>query len=375
VCYPDRVRDPYDILGVDRSATQDEIKSAFRRLASQHHPDKNPGDDGAHHRFKELNAAYQILSDPQKRAAFDRFGEAAIGTAGGGQGPFGGVPFDMGDLNIDGFFGDLLGALGIKVGERGALQKEVRITFEEASFGCTKEVKYERIELCEACAGSGSAPGATTQLCAACGGRGRMRYQQGVFPIAIERPCSRCRGSGRVVVDPCTTCRGAGLVGNRVRTIEVTIPPGIENGATRVVERGGNVSRPDRPPGELELTIRVSPHDFFRRAGDDIVCSMPISFAQAALGGELEIPTLEGKGKLRVPPGTQPGTVLRVKGKGIPRRVAGGRGDQLVEVTVEVPTRLSASQKELIAKLAEELGQTVEPQQASFMEKLRALFE
>jgi molecular chaperone DnaJ len=370
------VRDPYDILGVDRSATQDELKAAFRRLASQHHPDKNPGDDGAHNRFKEINAAYQILSDPQKRAAFDRFGEAAMGSPGGQPGnPFaGGVPFDMADLNIDGFFGDLLGALGIKVGDRGVLQKEIKVTFEEAAFGCTKEIKYERVEACEPCGGSGSTPGSSVEACSACGGRGRVRFQQGVLPIAIERPCSRCRGTGRVVVDPCKSCRGAGLVGNRVRTIEVTIPPGVENGATRVVERGGNVTRPDRPPGELELTIRVSSHEFFRRAGDDIVCSLPISFAQAALGSEIEIPTLEGKGKLRVPPGTQPGTVLRVKNKGVPRRVAGGRGDQLVEVTVEVPTQLTPTQKDLIAKLAEDLGQSVQPQQASFMEKLRALF-
>ena len=288
----DAVRDPYDILGVDRSATQDEIKSAFRRLASQHHPDKNPGDDGAHHRFKEINAAYQILSDPQKRAAFDRYGEAAMGGPSQPSSPFGGAGFDMADLNIDGFFGDILGALGIKVGDRGALQKEIRVSFEEAAFGCTKEIKYERVEACEACSGSGSAPGSAAKQCTACGGRGRVRFQQGVFPIAIERPCSTCRGTGRVIVDPCHTCRGAGLVGNRVRTIEVTIPPGVENGATRVVERGGNVIRPDRPPGELELTIRVSGHEFFRRTGDDVVCSLPISFAQAALGSEIEIPTL-----------------------------------------------------------------------------------
>jgi molecular chaperone DnaJ len=201
-----------------------------------------------------------------------------------------------------------------------------------------------------------------------------VRFQQGVFPIPIERPCSRCHGTGRVVVDPCKTCRGAGLVGNRPRTIEVTIPPGIENGATRTVERGGNVTRADRPPGELELTIRVSTHEFFRRAGDDVICALPISFAQAALGSEIEIPTLEGKGKLRVPPGTQPGTVLRVKGKGIPHRMTGGRGDQMVEVNIEVPTQLTATQKELIARLAEDLGESVQPQQASFMEKLRALF-
>jgi molecular chaperone DnaJ len=369
------VRDPYDILGVDRAATQDEIKAAFRRLASQHHPDRNPGDDGAHHRFKEINAAYQILSDPQKRAAFDRYGEAAMGGVGAQPGnPFGGMPFDVGDLNFDGILGDLLGALGIKVGERGVLQKEIRISFDEAAFGCTKEIKYERIEACDACSGSGSAPGAKVDSCTACNGRGRVRFQQGLLGLAVERVCSRCRGTGRVVLDPCKVCRGAGLLGNRSRTIEVTIPPGIESGATRVVERGGNVTRPDRPPGELELTIRVSPHELFRRSGDDVVCPLPISFAQAALGGELEIPTLDGKIKLRVPPGTQPGAVLRVKGRGVPHRMSAGRGDQLMEVTIEVPTQLTPSQKELIAKLATELGESVQPQQASFMEKLRALF-
>src|SRR5262249_51277577 len=280
------VRDPYDVLGVDRSATQEEIKSAFRRLAAQHHPDKNPGDQGAHQRFKELNAAYQILSDPQKRAAFDRFGPAAVGAQ-GSTGPFGGMPFDMSELNIDGIFGDLLGALGIKVGDRGTLQKDLRVTFEEAAFGCQKDISYDRIEPCGDCSGSGAAPGSTTERCSVCNGRGRVRYQQGVFPIAIERPCSRCRGTGRIVVDPCKDCRGAGLV-SRSRTIEVTIPAGIENGATRVVEQGGNVTRPDKAAGDLELTVRVAAHAFFRRVGDDIVCALPISFAQAALGSEIE---------------------------------------------------------------------------------------
>jgi molecular chaperone DnaJ len=279
----------------------------------------------------------------------------------------------MSDLNIDGIFGDLLGALGIKVGDRGTLQKEIRIAFDEAAFGCQKDITYERIEPCSDCTGSGAAPGSKTETCSACNGRGRVRYQQGVFPIAIERPCSRCRGTGRVVLDPCKACRGAGLV-SKSRTIEVTIPAGVENGATKIVERGGNVTRTDRPPGELELTIRVGQHPFFRRVGDDIVCSLPISFAQAALGGDIEIPTLEGKGRLRVPPGTQPGTVLRVKSRGIPRRVMGGRGDQLVEITIEVPTQLTVAQKELITRLAEELGESVQPQQATFMEKLKSLF-
>jgi molecular chaperone DnaJ len=369
------VRDPYEVLGVDRSSTQDEIKSAFRKLAGQHHPDKNPGDEGAHERFKELNAAYQILSDPSKRAAFDRFGPAGVGEGGPVAGaPFAaGMPFDVGDLNIDGIFGDLLGALGIKVGDRGTLQKELKITFEEAAFGCTKDITYDRVEPCGDCSGSGAAAGSKMERCSACNGRGRVRFQQGVFPIAIERPCSRCRGTGRVVTVPCVACRGAGLVA-KPRTIEVTIPPGIENGAQRLVERGGNVTRPDRPPGDLELVVRVAPHPFFRREGDDVVCTLPVSFPTAALGGELEIPTLEGKGKLRIPPGTQPSSVLRVKGKGIPRRVRGGRGDQLVEVTIEIPTELTPKQKELVAELGRALGEDVQPQQATFMEKLRALF-
>lgn len=367
------MRDPYDLLGVDRSATQDEIKSAFRKAANRHHPDKNPGDEGAPQRFKEVNAAYQILSDPQKRAAFDRFGPAAVGGAGGAGSPFGGMPFDVSELNIDGLFGDLLGALGIKVGDRGHLQKELRLTFEEAAFGCEKELTYDRAESCDDCAGGGSAPGSKPDRCSACNGRGKVRFQQGVLPIAIERPCSRCRGTGRIVKDPCKTCRGAGLAA-KSHTVEITIPPGVENGATRVVERGGNCVRPDRAPGDLEVVLRVTPHELFRRSGDDVVCARPITFAQAALGGEIEIPTLTGRGKLRIPPGTQPGTVLRVRGKGIPRRMMGGRGDLLVEVTIEVPTQLTEDQMELIRKLAEELGESVQPQQATFMEKLKSLF-
>lgn len=369
------MKDPYEVLGVERSASQDEIKAAFRKAAAKHHPDRNPDDPGAGQRFKELNAAYQILSDPKKREMFDRFGVGDGPGARGGNPFAGGMPFDVNDLNIDGIFGDLLGALGIKVGQTPPLQKELKITFEEAVFGCTKELTYERAEPCGECNGSGAAPGTTPETCGMCQGRGRIRVQQGMIPIAIERTCPTCKGAGRSVKDPCKLCRGPGVV-NKARTIEVTVPAGVDNGATRMVERGGNYARADRPAGDLELVIRVTPHEFFRRVGDDVVCSLPISFPQAVLGGELEVPTLDGRGKLRIPAGTQSGTVLRIKGKGVPKRMMSGRGDQLVEVTVDVPRQVDAEQKRLIEELAQALGNKIQPvsPEPTLLEKLKSFF-
>lgn len=366
------MKDPYEVLGIDRSSTQDDVKAAFRKLAAKHHPDRNPDDPGASQRFKELNAAYQILSDPKKREMFDRFG---IGDGTRAPGAQQGFPFDMSEINIDGIFGDLLGALGIKVGQAAPLQKEVKITFEEAAFGCQKELTYDRVEPCTDCSGSGAAEGTTPDVCAFCKGRGRVRVQQGVIPIALERPCGQCKGLGRTVKDPCKTCRGAGLVAKE-RTIEITIPAGVENGATRLVERGGNYTRAERPPGDLELVIRVTPHELFRRVGDDIVCSLPISFPQAALGGEIEIPTLDGRGRLRIPAGTQPGTILRVRGKGVPRRMMSGRGDQLVEIKLEVPKSLDDQQRRLVSELADALGNKIQPSEPerTFMDRLKNLF-
>lgn len=370
LCYLGGVRDPYEILGIDRNASPDEVKAAFRRLAPKYHPDRNPDDPTAQERFKEINAAYQVLSDPQKRAAYDRFGDAAFG-GGGGPGQVNFVDFE--NLNLDGILGDLLRGFGIRTGDRGDLRKEITISFVEAAFGCEKDLTYERIEACSDCRGAGSAPGHVGEVCSVCSGRGRIRYQQGMFPIAVERTCSRCRGTGRIVTHPCSTCRGAGLV-SKSRTITITIPPGIEHGASRIVERGGNVTRPDRPPGDLDLVITVEPHPFFKRVGDDVTCTVPISFAQAALGDEIEVPTLEGRGKLRIPPGTQPGTLLRIKGKGVPHRMRSGRGDQLVEIALEVPTKLTPRQRELVEELAKELGIDMQPQQKSFVEKLKNLF-
>lgn len=363
------MRDPYEVLGVGRGASEADIKSAFRRSAVKHHPDRNPDDPDAHDRFTEVNQAYQILSDPQKRAAWDRYGEAAFRPGGGGA-P--GAPFvDLG--GFDGIFGDILDAFGIRGGDRGNLRVELELTFEEAARGCEKQVSYEVVDQCETCRGSGAAAGATVSTCVACNGRGRVRFQQAIFPIAVERACSRCRGTGQLPSSPCKRCSGSGMAA-RPRTAELNIPAGVEHGASRVVAGGGNKSGPGRAPGDLEILIQVAPHPFFQRQGDDVVCSVPISFVQAAIGGEVEVPTLDGKVKLRVPPATQPGSVLRIRGKGIAHRVRAGRGDQLVEIGVEVPTELTPRARELLAELGQELGEEVQPKQKTFVEKLKSLF-
>lgn len=360
------VRDPYLVLGVSRTASAPEIRAAFRKLAAQHHPDKNPEDPEAQTRFKEINQAHQILSDPQKRAAYDRFGEAAFRP--GGAGP------DFADLGgIEDLFGDLLGAFGFRGGPKDVLRRTLDLSFEEAAHGCRKELTYERVDVCARCSGRGGEPRTQVDSCAACGGRGRVRFQQALFPIAVERPCSRCRGSGQIPSVPCVTCAGSGLSRSE-RRLEVQIPPGIESGSIRVVDGAGNRLHPDRPPGDLEILIDVRSHAFFHRVGDDIVCKVPISFSQAALGGELEVPTLEGSVRLRVPPSTKAGTVLRIRGKGVPHRVRTGNGDQLVEVTIQVPSRLSDRAKKLLEELGTELGDQVQPQEPSFMEKLKGLF-
>jgi molecular chaperone DnaJ len=363
------VRDPYEVLGVDRSATESDIRSAFRRLASEHHPDRNPDDPSAQGRFTEVNAAYQILNDAQKRAAYDRFGPAAFERGAGAAPDF----VDLGSLGLDGIFGDLLGAFGIRTGDRGDMRQKLPITFEEAVLGCTKEISYQRLDTCSRCEGAGGEPGSRSERCGACGGRGRVRFQQGVLPLAIERPCSACRGRGAIPATACIECTGRGLV-KTSRTLEVTIPAGIEDGATRLIEGAGNRIRPDKAPGDLEVLVQVQPHPFFARDGDDILCTVPITFAVAALGGEVEVPSLAGRLKLRVPPATQPGSVLRIKGKGAPHRYRAGRGDQMVTVSVEVPTSLSARAQRLIEELGRELGEDVQPQQRTFVEKLKGFF-
>ncbi|MGD0676405.1 MAG: DnaJ C-terminal domain-containing protein [Polyangiaceae bacterium] len=306
---------------------------------------------------------------------YDRFGHRAEepGSPFGAAGPFPGGYVDISDIAIDGILGDLLGVFGVGRGDRGDIKREVEISFEEAAFGCEKAFRYDRVIACRDCSGSGAATGTSPEACGACRGRGRVRLQQGIFPIAVERSCTKCRGSGRTVRHACGSCRGSGLV-TAQETVTISIPPGAEAGASRLITGAGNRARPERAPGDLEVVVTVRPHPLFRRDGDDVVCTVPLTFTNAALGGEIEVPTLEGKGKLRVPPGTQPGTVLRMRGKGLPRHAGLGRGDQKVEVAIEVPTDLTDRQRQLLEALAQELGEEIHPQQRSFVEKLRALF-
>jgi molecular chaperone DnaJ len=377
VCYHARrmARDHYDVLGVPRSSSPEEIKAAFKKLAALHHPDRNPNDPSATDRFKEVTAAYQVLGDTGRRNMYDRFGHQAeaSGSPFGQGGPFAGGIVDVSDLNIDGLLGDLLGVFGVGRGDRGDLKRDLTISFEEAAFGCDKEFRYDRVVGCDSCGGNGSAKGTQPDTCATCSGRGRVRFQQGLIPIAVERTCTQCKGRGKTVRHACDSCKGSGLF-NKSTTLRVTIPSGVEDAATKLVQGAGNRPRPEKAPGDLELTIHVATHPFFRRTHDDVACVVPISFVQAALGGEVEVPTLEGKGKVRIPAGTQPHAVVRLKGQGIPKRNAGSRGDQLVEVVVEVPLALTERQRELLLAFAHELGEEVQPQQRTFIDKLKTLF-
>jgi len=369
-------RDHYEVLGVHRDAAPEEIKSAFKRLAAQYHPDRNQSDPSAHERFKEINLAYQVLSDENRRTLYNRLGHRAEepGSPFGAGGPFAGGYVDISDIAIDGILGDLLGVFGVGKGDKGDIKRDLEVTFEEAAFGCEKSMRYDRVVACGDCRGSGAAAGSSPEACGACNGRGRVRFQQGIFPIAVERTCSKCRGSGRTVRHACTSCRGSGLVTGS-ETLRVSIPPGVDAGATKLVPGAGNKPRADRAPGDLEITIHVAAHPFFKRTGDDVVCTVPVTFTHAALGGEVNVPTLDGKGKLKIPGGTQPGTILRIKGKGIPHRGGVGRGDQRVEIAIEVPTELTDRQRQLLEALAKELGEEIHPQSKSFMDKLRDLFE
>lgn len=369
---PEQKRDYYEVLGVSKGTSDDEIKKAYRKLAKKYHPDMNPGDKEAEAKFKEVNEAYSILSDSEKRARYDQFGHAGVDPnygAGGPGGGFGG--FDMGDIDLGDIFGSFFGGgfggfggsassrrNGPQKGE--SLRASLTISFEEAAFGCEKEINLNRTEECEACHGSGAEPGTTAETCPDCRGTGVVRVQQrtGGFAFSSTAPCSRCRGTGKIIHTPCKACGGSGSV-KKTKRVTVSIPAGIDDGQAISLRGQGNAGKNGGPAGDLIVAVHVKPHPQFHRDGTTVLYEQPVTFYQAVMGAELEIPTIDGKVKYNLPAGTQTGTTFRLRGKGIPELRGRGRGDQYVTVRVQVPTSLNGEQKEALRAFAEAMGEDV----------------
>ena len=374
-------RDYYEVLGVQKGASEEEIKKAYKKMARKYHPDLNPGDKDAEEKFKEVNEAYEVLSDSEKKARYDQFGFAGVdpnfGAGGGGYG--GGAGFDFGDLGdiFGSFFGGGFGGGQTRrnpnAPQRGeSIRMNLTISFEEAAFGCEKELELDRYESCETCHGSGAAPGTSPETCPDCGGSGvvqtRRQTPMGVF--ASTAPCSRCGGRSKIIKEPCKDCRGSGMVRRR-RKIQASVPAGIDNGQTISIRGQGHAGKNGGPAGDLLVTITVRPHELFRREGTSVLCEAPITFPQAVLGAELEIPTIDGKVKYDIPEGTQSGTTFRLKGKGIPALNGRGRGDQYVTVYIETPRNLNREQKEALKKFAEAVGENNYEERKSFFRKFK----
>jgi len=376
-------RDYYEILIVERMASSEEIKKSYRKLAVKYHPDKNPGDKTAEEKFKELSEAYEILSDPQKRALYDQHGHAAFDRrAGGGfaRGGGGGFhdPFDIfrevfgGGGNI---FDDLFGGgrQDPTAAQRGEdLRYDMEISFEEAAHGCEKEITVTKPERCEVCDGSGAEAGSRVKACPTCGGRGQVISSRGIFSIA--QTCPACQGAGRVIEKPCKACHGAGRR-DRPSKIKLKIPGGVDTGSRLRSVGNGQAGMRGGPHGDLYVILHVKPHEIFQRDGDDLLCEVPVGFVQAALGTEIEVPTLNGKAEIKIPAGTQPGTMFRLKGKGVKNVQGYGHGDLHVRVLVEVPTHLTAAQKEKLQEFAELCNGKESPLSQGFFEKAKKLFK
>ncbi len=364
-------KDYYELLGVHRNASDAELKRAYRRLAHEHHPDKNPGNKAAEEKFKEISAAYEVLSDAQKRAYYDQYG-VAPGAQGAGPGGFGGAGMGMGDIFGDifeEFFGGGRGGSRATVGDD--LRYNLRISFENAAFGTSTKIRVPRWERCPDCDGLGARSKDGVVTCASCNGAGQIRMQQGFF--SVSRTCTRCKGEGRVITDPCKTCNGRKRV-ERERTLQVKIPAGVETGNTIRLTGEGELGSFGGPPGDLYVYLTVEEHPLFTRDGQDVVCEVPISFAQAALGTEIDVPTLSGSLKLKVPAGTQPGHVFRLKGKGFPHLRGQGMGDQLCRMIVEVPAKLTPKQKELLQEFERLSGEHTTPLAKGFFDKVKEVF-
>jgi len=364
-------RDYYEVLGVGRNASDDEIKGAFRKLARQYHPDVNKEPD-AEEKFKEINEAYGVLSDSDKRARYDRFGREGLGNMGGG---FHDYTADFGDL-----FEELFGQFGFSTGSRRSrrsprrgrdLQMQVRLTFEEAVFGTEKEIEFDRDDTCSACNGTGAEPGTTPTRCSTCNGQGEVRQvRQTLLGQMVQTAvCPTCNGRGEIISSPCHTCRGSGLERKKIHK-KVQIPAGVDAGTQIRLAGEGAPGVYGGPNGSLFLLLDVQPHKFFKRRENDVLLNLDINIAQAALGAEIDVPTLDGEEKLKIPAGTQPGRIFSIRGKGIPHLRRNGRGDQLVIVNVAVPTKLTKEQRELFEELAKSLGTTVKPQEKGFLDWL-----
>lgn len=377
-------RDYYEVLGVPKTASDDEIKKAYRKLARKYHPDMNRDNPKeAEEKFKEVNEAYEVLSDANRRAQYDQFGHAAFDNAqaghAGGFGGFNGAG-GFGDI-FDMFFGQDSG-FGFNFGsrakgpERGAdLRFDMSIEFEEAAFGIEKEIEVPRTEDCPSCKGSGAQSGSGVETCPDCHGSGQVQYTQNTpFGRMVNvRTCGRCHGEGRIIKDPCRKCHGKGKIRTR-RKINVKIPAGVDNGSRIRIANEGEAGLRGGPAGDLYIYIFVKPHKVFVREGNDVICEVPISFIQATLGDEIEVPTLDGKVKLTIPEGTQPGTILRIRGKGIPSLRGSGRGDQHVKVKVVIPKKLTDKQRELLRAFQETGGENINPEEKSFFKKFKNVF-
>lgn len=366
-------RDYYETLGVERGASPDVVKSAYRKLAMKYHPDRNPGDVEAENRFKEASEAYSVLSDGEKRQRYDQFGHAGVGGAGQGGG-FNPADFsDLGDVFGD-IFGDLFGGGGRggrRVRRGSDLQYELEVEFEDAVFGTKTEIKFPRSETCETCSGSGAKPGTQPHVCGTCRGRGQVHIQRGFF--AVSQPCSTCRGTGKIIDEYCETCRGGGVT-RKQRTLKINIPAGVDDGTRLRLTNEGESGGPGSTPGDLYVLLRVKEHAVFHREEHDLHCEVPINFAQAALGAEIVAPTMEGDEKLQVKPGTQSGERLRLKGKGVPNVNGGRRGDLIIHVKVATPQKLTKEQRVHFEALKDLLPTDHSPSEKSVFDKVREFF-